>query len=329
MEAERQLEEGYRELQEEATLMCIEMEALQAAVPVNESTSNHYIPSLQAICQGHISRVVALPHPRSVRDAAREISLDLECCEEKIVDDFEDVIRWVMSKNPDLAIDNIRERLIKRKALLEATLPSSMADQLETAFAYIERLYLSRKFVNSETMLGDRIQSIPRERFLVSEDNYAWDMSELAMALETNEGVMRNPLSKEMFSESDIRKIISHPLGHKLRPLQVAQDQLKKGIRAETIQRVASMGAAILADDTLDGAPSRQAMDEFLAYVATLPENEQKAVNSLKIPATDRHSGIPFDFTIGESVRDGKANTTCFHKVGDFLSQAAVYLAAC
>ncbi|KAM5344572.1 hypothetical protein ACJ41O_013107 [Fusarium nematophilum] len=172
-------------------------------------------------------------------------------------------------------------------------------------------------------MLGDKIEEIPAENFFVSEDNYAWDMVELVQALAVNDGVMRNPLSKDMFTEADIRNILSHPLGARLKPIQLAQSQLKQGVRSGTIRWVEALGKILLADQTEDAAPSRSAIDEFLAYIATLPDNEQKTIDSLKIPANDRLNGRPYDYTIGQSVKDAKSNLTCFHKVGDFLSQAA------
>jgi hypothetical protein len=58
-------------------------------------------------------------------------------------------------------------------------------------------------------------------------------------------------------------------------------------------------------------------MDEFQAYVATLPGPEQVTIDQLKIPARDGFSKQPFDYTIGESVRDAIANTTCLHKVNE------------
>jgi hypothetical protein len=75
-----------------------------------------------------------------------------------------------------------------------------------------------------------------------------------------------------MFSESDIRSILGHPLGQRLRPLQLAQNQLRKGVRLQTINRVAQLGSTLLADQSTDMAASRQAMDKFSAYVATLPQ---------------------------------------------------------
>lgn len=95
----------------------------------------------------------------------------------------------------------------------------------------------------------------------------------------------------------------------------MAQNQLRKGVRPKTIDKVGKLGETMLDDQTMDSAPSRKAMDEFLAYVATLPKKEQDTINRLKIPGVDRFTGQPFDYSIGESVRDAKANTTCFHKV--------------
>ena len=204
---------------------------------------------------------------------------------------------------------------MNRKTLLDAALPESMKQLSAAALSQIERQYMRKKYVNSETMLGDAIEDIPKLNFFVSEDNYAWDMDELAQAIASNDGVMRNPLSRQMFSESDIRMILAHPLGKRLKPLQMAQSQLKKGVRPATIDRIEKLGRIMLADQGVDAASSRTAMDEFLAYVVTIPDSEQKTINSLKIPAIDGHSGQAFDYTIGESVRDAKANTTCFHKV--------------
>jgi len=57
-----------------------------------------------------------------------------------------------------------------------------------------------------------------------------------------------------------------------------------------------------------------------------VPEAEQKAINELRCPAKDSHTGQSYDFSIGQAVRDAKGNRVCFHKTGDFIKQAAVYL---
>jgi hypothetical protein len=36
---------------------------------------------------------------------------------------------------------------------------------------------------------------------------------------------------------------------------------------------------------------SREAIDEFLAYLATLPDAEQQAIDKLSVPARDSHTG--------------------------------------
>jgi hypothetical protein len=63
-----------------------------------------------------------------------------------------------------------------------------------------------------------------------------------------------------------------------------------------------------------------------LAYVATLPQEEQDAINNLRVPAKDSRTGQEFDCSIGDSVRDGLSNKICMHKMGDLLQQAAGYL---
>lgn len=68
-------------------------------------------------------------------------------------------------------------------------------------------------------MLGDPVSQTPRENFLVTGDNYARDLEELARALEPSKGVMRNPILKDVFSPGDARQILAHPLGEWLRSL--------------------------------------------------------------------------------------------------------------
>ena len=57
-----------------------------------------------------------------------------------------------------------------------------------------------------------------------------------------------------------------------------------------------------------------------------VPELEQKAIDGLKCPAKDSHTGQAYESSIGEAVRDAKGNRVCFHKTGDFIGQAAAYL---
>jgi len=317
LQMEKTLEEGYPSLKLEAKILQVELEAVFS---LNKSSANEEILSnLRFISEGNISAAISIPQPVSVREIARRILASPARCTELIVEDFETVVCWSSCQVPRLETDAIRDRLVKRKTLLEACLPDSMQYGCVAALRQIEREYLQKKYVNSETMLGDRIEDIPTTNFFVSEDNYAWNMEELASAIATNDGVMRNPLSKQMFSDSDIRTILAHPLGQRLKPLQLAQSQLRNGIRPETIDKIEVLGRIMLNDQSIDTAPSRQEMDEFLAYTVTLPEEEQKTINQLKIPSIDRFTRQPFDYSIGESMRDAKANTTCLHKVSTLI----------
>ncbi|KAF2671471.1 hypothetical protein BT63DRAFT_423673 [Microthyrium microscopicum] len=339
-EAERTLEAGYKELMLVARILKEEVRGLSE---MEHTTSEHLdgqssgspfdnpglgdmLSVMEAISGGDISVAVPMPQPLSVQELARAIKKSPGQIEELIAEDFENVNGWASSQNEGITTDEKRQRVLKRMHLLEAALPESMEKEIAAAFAHFERDQLNKRYANDETMYGDRVEDIPRGRFMVTEDNYAWDMEELSKALEVNSGVMRNPLSKQLFSQADIKKILAHPLGRQLRQLQLSQSKLKKGVRPATIEKIQKLGQVMLADQSEDAGPSREAMDEFLGFVVTLPDSEQKTINSLKIAATDRHTGQPYDYTIGESVKDAKANTTCFHKVGDYLTQAAKYL---
>ncbi|EEU38877.1 uncharacterized protein NECHADRAFT_83214 [Fusarium vanettenii 77-13-4] len=272
----------------------MQLSGLQSVEECQEAMTN-----LGHISRGEISKAIHSLQPVSVRESARNIAANRDKAQELLVQDFEAVIAWA-SQETSASLESIRDRLVKRKTLLDAALPENMARYIADALALVERKHLKKKYVNSETMLGDKVEEIPAENFFVSEDNYVWDMDELAQALAVNDGVMRNPLSKEMFTEADIRNILSHRLGVRLKPIQLAQSQLKQGVRAETIRRVETLGSILLADQTENAAPSRSATDEFLAYMATLPESEQNTINSLKIPARDKLNGQPYDYTIGQ-----------------------------
>lgn len=66
-------------------------------------------------------------------------------------------------------------------------------------------------------------------------------------------------------------------------------------------------------------------MSRFTKFTP-VPEIEQKALDGLRCPAKDSHTGQSYDFSIGEAVRDAKGNRVCFHKTGDFIKQAAAHL---
>jgi hypothetical protein len=137
---------------------------------------------------------------------------------------------------------------------------------------------------------------------------------------------MRNPLSRQMFTTNDIRSIVRHPLGKPLAQMEIEQKNLKLGVRQSTIEQLDKLQSMLLADQSADSIPSRQAVDEFMAYLATLPESEQYSIDKLRVPAVDSHTGQKFDTSIGDNIRDAQGNRVCFHKTGDLIRQAVAHL---
>ena len=316
------LEDGYLSLKVEAEILLAELASpyfRDIALDQEAIMSN-----LQAIANGYVSSVVSARQPPSVQEIAREILANPGKIADLISEDFEIVIGWVTDQENDIDKEKLRQRLMKRQTLLEAALPEAMKPDIAAAFRLAERQHLSKKYENTETMLGDKIEDILRPNFFASEDNYAFDMEELAQAIEAQSGVMRNPLSRRMFSESDIKTILDHPIGRRLKPLEEEQNRQKKGVRTETITKMDELSKVMLADMSMDGGPSQRAIDEFLAFVATLPSQEQTTIRRLKIPGTDKNTGQAFDYSISESVADAKGGVTCYHKVS--TSSVEAYL---
>jgi hypothetical protein len=312
-ETEELLEDGYGSLKLEAEILRVEL-----ASPYFQSISEDQakiVSNLQAISQGKVSSAASFLQPASVQEIAREVLANPAKATDLISEDFETLISWITSQAEEVDTDKIRQRLMKRRALLEAALPDSMQQNIAAAYRHAEREHLSKKYENTETMLGDKIEDIPKANFFVSEDNYAFDMEELAQAIEARNGVMRNPLSLQLFSESDIKVILEHPIGKRLKPLEEEQHRQKKGVRMDTIIKIEELSKIMLADQSMDGGPSRKGIGEFLAFVATLPSREQTTINQLKIPGVDKNTGQAFDYSIGESVADAKGGVTCYHKV--------------
>lgn len=126
--------------------------------------------------------------------------------------DLEDLARWCRKSEKstegsgkaksrstgDHDQDRTREAPVKRVKALKALLPKSLQPLAGLAMMYVEHEILHREYINDETMALDAISSIPRANFWTSEDGCAWDMENLAVAITSGKGVMRNPLSKQM-----------------------------------------------------------------------------------------------------------------------------------
>lgn len=141
-------------------------------------------------------------------------------------------------------------------------------------------------------------------------------MEELVSSLAANRGVMRNPLSKALFSPADVKAITQHSLGQGLSKMQSEQGRMVRGVRPRTVDKIKDLGTALLADQTTDQTKSRRALDEFLNYKASLLPEEQRILDELRVPARDSHSGFAFDESVGEAVQDALSSKVCMHKTG-------------
>ncbi|PVI08614.1 hypothetical protein DM02DRAFT_722812 [Periconia macrospinosa] len=328
--ARKDLTEGYTALRLKATNILANLKRLSAL----QNKSKVSLPSkdtsrIEAILEGRGTEAKQTVAPGSLRQLARTIMSNPTKATDLVIADLEDIMYWTRKPNgvPSGADDDtIRDALVKRVRALEPNLPDNLKIHGELGLMHLIHENIDKTYANDETMLGDAVKDIPREDFYVTEDNYAWDLNELVQAIQVNGGVMRNPLSRDMFTPKDVRGILMHPKGKSLAALQLQQHEMAKGVRLATIDEMEKLAAVLLDDQSSDQLPSRFATDHFLAYIATLPELEQKAIDGLRCPAKDSHTGTSYDFSIGEAVRDAKGNRVCFHKTGDFIQQAAKYL---
>ena len=286
---------SYTALRSKAKVLLGDMLHLQALQKKNGLPQSKISSRLQAIVDGRSEgtmTTVAGP-PGSARSVARIIQTNSKKGTEIAIADLEDMMRWVREPHgkPSGADDDaIRDAMVKRMRALESALPDDLKFHTELALMHVEHENLKRNYVNDETMLGDMVKDIPRENFYVTEDNYAWDMEELAQAITANGGVMRNPLSKIMFTQKDIKGIVTHPHGKALAALQVEQAAMSKGVRPETIAKMEELSRILLEDQSPDSLPSRHAVDEFMAYSATRKSTATSSCSHKLIDAQSQSS---------------------------------------
>jgi hypothetical protein len=271
--ARQDLTRGYQALRAKAKYVLADLLNLQNLQKEAGMVPSQQTTKIKAIVEGYEDRMtVKLGPPGSARSAARKIRDNAKKATSLAVADLEYVMQWMREphgKPSGASDDTIRDVLVKRRDALQSGLPDDLKIHCELALMHIEHEYLNRNYANSETMLGDEVKDIPRANFYVTEDNYAWDMEELVQAITANSGVLRNPLSKEMFTPKDIKGILFHPLGKPLAAMAVQQHEMSKGVRVETITQMEKLSRVLLEDQSSDTVPSRTAVDEFLAYVAT------------------------------------------------------------
>lgn len=267
--ARRELVEGYQALRARAGFVLDELVHLQALQKKASVLPSKNTVRIQRIVQGQADASAQQCTPRAIARAMRDNPKDAI---DIMVADMEEAVKLhnkLLEPKSATKSDGLRDALVKRKTAIEVALPDELRSLCQVAFMHMEHELLDRNYTNTETMYGDAVKAIPRSKFLVTEDNYAWDMEELVAAIKAGSGVLRNPLSKQLFTPGDIRDILMHPLAVSLAALAVEQKEMSKGVRPETITRMEKLSSILLEDQSADTLPSRHAVDEFLAYVAT------------------------------------------------------------
>lgn len=267
--ARQDLVTGYEALRAKAGFVLADLKHLQLLQKKAGVAPSRNTTKIQRIVDGQVNTTTQLCSPRTTARAMRDNPTNAANI---AAANMEEVVRYhkkLLQASPDTSTDKIRDSLVKRKAALVTALPEELKIHCETALMHIEHEQLDRNYANTETMYGDEVRDIPRSNFYVTEDNYAWDMDELVAAIRAGSGVLRNPLSKQMFTPNDVKGIYMHPLAKSLTALAVEQKEMSKGVRPETITRMEKLSSTLLEDQSADAMPSRHAVDEFLAYIAT------------------------------------------------------------
>lgn len=272
-ETRKDLTENYPTLRSKAKALFSDLLRLKALQKKYGMSHSDNLSRIQAIAEGRVDGTPTTSGPPgSARSVARMIQTTPDRATEMAIADLEDMTHWLREPHgraSGVDDDSVRDSLVKRMHAVQLALPEDLKLYPEIALMHIQHEQLAKTYVNDETMLGDAIKDIPRDNFWVTEDNYAWDMEELVQAITANGGVMRNPLSRQMFTPKDIRGIVKHPKGKALQALQVAQHEMAKGVRPDTITQMDKLATILLEDQSADTLPSRHAVDEFMAYVAT------------------------------------------------------------
>jgi hypothetical protein len=260
---EQQFIEAINSLQEHAIGLSRDMQAVTEKQRLGGMTlsRDEEMEKLHDLANGQLQGLAA-PNMDSARAISRLIQAEdtQERSLEVAINDLESVLSRLKASASSPNEDAIRETLAKRCRIIATALRSDLQDYPSLALMHLEHEKLSREYQNQETMFGDAVGDIPREDFLASEDGYAWSMDELSQAISSNGGIMRNPLSKEMFSTTDIQRIIGHPKGEKLAAMQIEQNKMHQGVRPTTIDHLSKLAKVFLTDMSEDQKASRQAL---------------------------------------------------------------------
>jgi len=154
--------------------------------------------------------VVSSPPPRPARALARDVasaaldSFDHALALDLLIADLSGTAAWCSGN------DKI---LNERVALLTAALPTRLSDLPREARMHFDRESGRAVYLNANGENNDSIAHIPRERFFVTTDGYAWDVREL---ITTGGGGRVNPITGRALGREDIERLRAHTLGSSL-----------------------------------------------------------------------------------------------------------------
>jgi hypothetical protein len=113
--------------------------------------------------------------PKPPRDLARHIEANRQNAFHAVMEDLENMAR--MLRQLGQPTDTVREQLAQCVQATAAALPQELKIYPQIAMMHLEHEMFEKNYVNKVTMVeGDDVASIPRARFLSTEDGYAWDM---------------------------------------------------------------------------------------------------------------------------------------------------------
>lgn len=167
----------------------------------------------------------------------------------------------------------VRQALATRQALVSASLPARIAPLSFDALTHFTHENGLAHYTNTHTFRGRvPIEGIPRERFFVTADGWAWDVRELAAELmhrgEGADGVLRNPVTGAAFERDDVRRLVAHPFGRGLNVAGLDEEERRESEREEGVGVGESGGIEVRA--------ARVEEREEAAVVQDLPSVEEE-----------------------------------------------------
>ncbi|KAK0737291.1 hypothetical protein B0T21DRAFT_364823 [Apiosordaria backusii] len=232
----------HADLTSEARLLLGEIQAIQQTLPGSLSETEKdedIITFLQNLVHGKISSALSPPTPsfqpgkdshiksdkplRAIRTISRDIETRLGK-EDRFgaigvaIDD----LRSAVGDDADYPDEERERRAWERMELIQSAMPEGETYDkfwVEVAMHLDHELPIpaSAEYSNLATFnAGVPVRDIPRERFLATNDGYAWDMEELAGEIVARGGEFNNPVTGRKFEEEDVELIKGHPLGRSI-----------------------------------------------------------------------------------------------------------------